>query len=258
MFRLDNKTCIVTGAGSKEYGVGTGQATSVVFARAGANVVLVDRDAEQVANTQKMIEAEGGRCAVFLGDLTDPATADAMVAFAKDTFGTLDVLHNNLGSLIKGPITALSEDEWDRALTMNLRTTISASRAAMQAMETTGGVVTTTSSVASIRPRGSTAYSTAKGAVNALTQALAMDGAPYGIRVNCILPGPIYTPMGMYASGKDDEARERRKNASPMKREGTAWDIAHAGLYLASDEARYVTGVLLPVDGGMTLPTAPR
>lgn len=258
MFRLDNKTCIVTGAGSKEYGVGTGQATSVVFARAGANVVLVDRDAEQVARTKALIDAEGGSCAVFLGDLTDPTSADAMVAFAKDTFGSLDVLHNNLGSLIKGPIRELSEDEWDRALTMNLRTTISASRAAMTMMETTGGVVTTTSSVASIRPRGSTAYSTAKGAVNALTQALAMDGAPYGIRVNCILPGPIYTPMGMYASGKDDEARERRKNASPMKREGTAWDIAYAGLYLASDEARYVTGVLLPVDGGMTLPTAPR
>lgn len=258
MFRLDNKTCIVTGAGSKEYGVGTGQATSVIFAKAGANVVLVDRDAEQVARTQAMINDEGGSCAVFLGDLTDAQTSEAMVAFATKTFGQLDVLHNNLGSLIKGPISEVTDDEWDRAITMNLRTTINASRAAMKEMQLTGGVITTTSSVASIRPRGSTAYSTAKGAVNALTQALAMDGAPFGIRVNCILPGPIYTPMGMYASGKDDEARQRRKNASPMKREGTAWDIAHAALYLASDEARYVTGVLLPVDGGMTLPTAPR
>jgi len=258
MFRLDNKTCIVTGAGSKEYGTGTGQATSVVFARAGANVVLVDRDAEQVARTQEMIASEGGTCAVFLGDLTDPKTSEEMVAFAFDTYGQLDVLHNNLGSLIKGPVTELTEDDWDRALSLNLRTTINASRAAMNAMKDSGGAITTTSSVASIRPRGSTAYSTAKGAVNALTQALAIDGAPYGIRVNFVLTGPIYTPMGMYASGKDDEARERRKNASPMKREGNAWDIAYAGLYLASEEARYVTGVLLPVDGGMTLMTAPR
>lgn len=258
MFRLDNKTCIVTGAGSKEYGVGTGQATSVVFARAGANVVLVDRDPEQVARTQQVIESEGGSCAVFIGDLTDPATSEAMVQFARDTYGQLDVLHNNLGSLVKGPTPDLTEDDWDRSLSLNLRTTITASRAAMKAMQSTGGAITNTSSVASIRPRGSTAYSTAKGAVNAFTEALAFDGAPHGIRVNCILPGPIYTPMGMYASGNDDEARERRKNASPMKREGTAWDIAYAGLYLASDEAQYVTGVLLPVEGGMRLLTAPR
>ena len=115
-----------------------------------------------------------------------------------------------------------------------------------------GGAIVNISSISALRPRGLTAYSTSKGAVIALTQAMAVDHAKEGIRVNCIAPGPVYTPM-VYAGGMSDELRERRRLASPLGIEGTGWDVAYAALFLASDEARYVTGVVLPVDGGVTL-----
>lgn len=253
MGRLQGKVCIVTGAGSRTEGIGVGKATSVVFAREGAKVLLADRDPKAVDDTRRMIEEEGGVCDVFVGDLTDATDVEAMVAQAVDRWGTVDVLDNNLGISGKGSIVDASDEVWDRAIAVNITTTVVASRTVIPIMERAGGgSIINTSSISAMRPRGLTPYSTVKGAVMSLTRAMAVDHGAQGIRVNCVVPGPLFTPMAA-AAGMDDERRERRRKASPLQIEGTGWDVAYASLFFASDEARYITGVVMPVDGGVTL-----
>ena len=253
MSRLDGKVCIVTGAGSRSEGIGVGKATSVVFAREGAKVLLVDNDPTAVGATQRMIEQEGGTCDVFIGDLTDTNTIEAMVEQAVERWGRVDVLDNNLGVSGKGSIVEATDEVWERAIAINITTTVVASRTVIPIMERGGGgSIINTSSISALRPRGLTPYSTVKGAVISLTRAMAVDHAPQGVRVNCVVPGPLFTPMAA-AAGMDEERRERRRKASPLQIEGTGWDVAYASLFFASDEARYVTGVVMPVDGGVTL-----
>lgn len=253
MGRLQGKVCIVTGAGSRTEGIGVGKATSVVFAREGAKVLLADRDPKAVDDTRRMIEEEGGVCDVFVGDLTDATDVEAMVAQAVDRWGTVDVLDNNLGISGKGSIVDASDEVWDRAIAVNITTTVVASRTVIPIMgRAGGGSIINTSSISAMRPRGLTPYSTVKGAVMSLTRAMAVDHGVQGIRVNCVVPGPLFTPMAA-AAGMDDERRERRRKASPLQIEGTGWDVAYASLFFASDEARYITGVIMPVDGGVTL-----
>lgn len=251
--RLEGKVCIVTGAGSRAEGIGVGRATAVVFAREGGKVLLADRDEEAVVATRKMIAEEGGIAQVFVGDLTDERDIHAMVGEAMHRWGAIDVLDNNLGTSGKGSVIEATDDVWERAMTVNVKATVIASRAVIPMMEMGGGgAIINTSSISALRPRGLTPYSTAKGAVIALTRAMAVDHAAQGIRVNCVVPGPLFTPM-VAAAGMDEERRERRRLASPLKIEGTGWDVAYASLFFASDEARYVTGVVMPVDGGVTL-----
>ena len=253
MTRLEDKVCIVTGAGSRSEGIGVGKATSVVFAREGAKVLLVDNDPDAVDATQRMIEDEGGTCDVFIGDLTDASNIEAMVEQAVQRWGRVDVLDNNLGISGKGTIVEASDEVWARAIAINVTTTVVASRTVIPIMERGGGgSIINTSSISAMRPRGLTPYSTVKGAIISLTRAMAVDHAAQGIRVNCVVPGPLFTPMAA-AAGMDEERRERRRKASPLQIEGTGWDVAHASLFFASDEARYVTGVVMPVDGGVTL-----
>ena len=253
MTRLDGKVCIVTGAGSRSEGIGIGKATSVVFAREGAKVLLADNDPAAVAVTQSMIEEEGGICDIFIGDLTDASTIAAMVEQAVQRWGRVDVLDNNLGISGKGSIVEATDEVWERAISVNITTTVVASRTVIPIMERGGGgSIINTSSISALRPRGLTPYSTVKGAVISLTQAMAVDHAAQGIRVNCVVPGPLFTPMAA-AAGMDEQRRERRRKASPLQIEGTGWDVAYASLFFASDEARYVTGVVMPVDGGVTL-----
>jgi NAD(P)-dependent dehydrogenase (short-subunit alcohol dehydrogenase family) len=251
--RLEGKVAVVTGAGSRGEGIGNGRAAAVLFAREGAKVLLVDRVREAAEATGAMIREEGGDCATFEGDVTREEDCRAMVEAAASRWGKLDVLQNNVGIGSAGRVPDVSLEDWERLMRINVTGMMLAAKAAIPAMVSGGGgAIVNVSSIAAWRPRGLTPYATSKGAVEALTRGLAADHARDGIRVNCIEPGPVYTPM-VYAAGMSDELRERRRLASPLKIEGTAWDIAYASLYLASDEARYVTGVVLPVDGGVLL-----
>lgn len=175
-----------------------------------------------------------------------------MVARVIDLWGRLDVLHNNVGIEGPGSVVNLDLARWDTVMDVNVKTIVLAGRAAVPAMaQGGGGAIVNTSSVAAFRPHGMTPYSTSKGAVIALTRAMALDLAPQKIRVNCIAPGPLYTPM--VAKGMTAKLRERRRRASPMRIEGTGWDVGHASLFLVSDQAQYITGVVLPVDGGVSI-----
>ena len=250
--RLHGKVAIVTGAGSRADGFGTGRATAVLFARHGARVLVVDRDRAAAEQTVALIEGEGGVADVHVADITSPASCREMTDHATSTWGRLDILDNNVGVEGAGTILEADWQQWDVVMTVNVKTIALASAAALPYLSHASGAIINTSSISAFRPRGLTPYSTAKGAVIALTRAMAVDHAGAGVRVNCIAPGPIYTPM-VYAAGMSPELRERRREASLLGIEGTAWDVANAAVFFASDEARYITGVVLPVDGGVSL-----
>lgn len=250
--RLAGKVAIVTGGGSRAAGVGTGRAAAVLFARHGARVLVADRNLAAAQETVAMIEQEGGEAVACEADLTSGRDCEEMVRSAVGHWGRVDILDNNLG--VEGPGTILDYplEEWNEVMAVNVSTILLASRAAIPVMASQGaGAIVNLSSISAFRPRGLTAYTAAKGAVIALTRAMAIDHAAQGIRVNCIAPGPIYTPM-VYADGMAGELRERRRAASPLGIEGTGWDVGYAALFLVSDEARYITGVVLPVDGGVS------
>jgi len=256
MGRLDGKVAIVTGAGSQTEGIGNGRAAAILFAREDAKVLLVDRVVERAEETAHQLQAEGlqDACAVFQADVTEAEQCHAMVEMAVGRWGKLDILQNNVGIGARaGTILDMDDAVWERMMRVNVTGMMLAAKAAIPAMKANGGgAIVNISSIAAWRPRGLTAYATSKGAVEALTRGLAADHARDRIRVNCIEPGPVFTPM-VQVAGMTEELREARRKASPLGLEGTAWDIGYASLYLASDEARYVTGVVLPVDGGVLL-----
>ena len=251
--RLAGKSAIVTGAGSRAEGIGNGRATAILFAREGADVLLVDRDESAVQTTLDMIRAEGNDASIAVADVTATEDCARIVADAVSRYGKLDILHNNVGIGGRGTVEQISEVEWDHVQRVNVTSMMLTCKHAIPALrQNGGGAIINVSSIAALRPRGLTAYSVSKAAVATLTQALAVDHGRDHIRANCIMPGPIYTPM-VYSAGMPDELRERRKNASLLKQEGEPWDIGWAAVFLASDEAKYVTGVILPVDGGVTV-----
>ncbi len=256
--RLEGKVAIVTGAGSRGAGIGNGRAAAILFAKEGAKVLLVDRDTAAAEETLRLIREEGGEAEVFTGDVSRAADCRAMVERAVGRWGRVDILDNNVGIEGPGSVVSVPEEEWDRVMQINVKSMMLTGKFAVPAMASGGGgSIINISSIGALRPRGLTPYSTSKGAVIALTRAMAIDHAKDGIRVNCIAPGPMYTPM-VYSKGMSAEARERRRRASPLGIEGTGWDIGYAALFLASDEARYITGVVLTVDGGVTLTTPSR
>jgi NAD(P)-dependent dehydrogenase (short-subunit alcohol dehydrogenase family) len=187
-------------------------------------------------------------------DVTDEAQCAAMVGEAVRRYGRLDFLVNNVGIGSKGSVVEEKPDTWRRVMQVNVETMFLASRAAIPEMVRTarGGAIVNVSSISALRPRGLTTYSASKGAVIALSRAMAVDHGPDGIRVNCIAPGPVYTPM-VYARGMTPAARDQRRRASVLGREGTGWDIGQAARFLLSGHARYITGQVLVVDGGATL-----
>ena len=253
-FGLDGKVAIVTGGGALDDGIGNGRAAAILLARAGARVFVVDLERGRAERTVAMIAAEGGTAAAFVADVTDEAQARAMVAAAVERFGRLDCLDNNVGIGSRGNVVEMTPESWRRVMQVNVDTMFLASRHAIPAMKETagGGAIVNVSSIAALRPRGLTAYSTSKGAVIALTRAMAVDHGPDGIRVNCVAPGPVYTPM-VYSGQMTTVAREGRRKASVLGLEGTGWDIGRAVRFLLSAEARYITGQTLVVDGGATL-----
>ncbi len=253
--RLEGKVAMVTGAGSSGPGVGNGKATAVLFAREGAKVLLADAFIERAEETLAMIREEGGEASAFQANVTSADDCRRMVEAAIERYGRLDILDNNVGISRRGTVLEVSEEDWDYVMAVNVKSIVLTSRYAIPRMIETagGGSIINISSIAGLRAHSSTPYTTSKAAVIGLTMSMAADHGHDNIRVNCIAPGLVYTPM--VAPRMDDILREHRKNATPLGTEGTAWDIAAAALYLASDDARWVTGVVLPVDAGLTLVT---
>jgi NAD(P)-dependent dehydrogenase (short-subunit alcohol dehydrogenase family) len=251
---LKGKVAIVTGGGAAGDGIGNGRAAAILLARAGAKVLAVDRQRALAERTVAMIAAEGGEAAAHQCDVTDGEQCRAMVEAAVARFGRLDFLDNNVGIGGRGTVVDTEVEAWRRVMRVNVDSMYLASKHAIPAMIRTagGGAIVNVSSISALRPRGLTAYSTSKGAVIALTRAMAVDHGKDWIRINCVAPGPVYTPM-VYESGMSDAAREQRRRASVLGVEGTGWDIGHAVRFLLSNHARYVTGQTLVVDGGATL-----
>jgi NAD(P)-dependent dehydrogenase (short-subunit alcohol dehydrogenase family) len=223
-------------------------------------VLLVDRDVESALETETMIKGEGGESSVFQADVTRAAECEALVRACVDVYGRIDVLHNNvgIGTGDAGPVH-LTEEAWDRIFDVNLKSMFLTCKQVLPVMrEQASGCITNVSSAAAVAATGMLAYKTSKAGVNALTHSLAMGNAKYGIRVNAIMPGLMNTPMAIegisQARGipKEELIRARDARVPLGGKMGTAWDVAHAALFLASDEARFITGVILPVDGGQS------
>jgi NAD(P)-dependent dehydrogenase (short-subunit alcohol dehydrogenase family) len=250
---LDGKVAIVTGGGAAGTGIGNGRATAILLAKAGAKVAVVDRQLELAEQTAKMIASVGGEAVALAADVTRPEDCAALVAAILQRFGRIDRLDNNVGIGGRGSVVEETQENWRRIMQVNVESMFLVSKHVIPAMEKSGGgAIVNVSSISALRPRGLTAYSASKGAVIALTRAMAVDHAPAGIRVNCVAPGPVYTPM-VYERGMTPAARERRRTASLLKIEGTGWDIGHAVRFLLSDHARYITGQTLVVDGGASV-----
>lgn len=256
--RLRGKIAIVTGAGQQPGSTpGNGRATAIRFAQEGATCVLVDVNRDWAEETAAMI---GGGAAVVEADVTDEAACRSVIATTLERFGRIDVLHNNVG-LSKGDRATpdLDADAWDGIMALNLKSMFLLVKAALPAMRAQGkGSIVNISSTASLSMRPTVAYKTSKGAINTFTQHVAAENARFGVRANAILPGLIDTPMAIERRAREsgrprEEIRAERDALVPMGHMGEAWDVANAAVFLASDEARYVTGVLLPVDGGLVL-----
>ncbi len=257
--RLAGKIALVVGAGSSGEGWGNGKAAAVLFAREGAHVFAVDRDPAAAEETRRLILDEGGVCETGTADVAVPVQVADMVAACLNTFGRIDILHNNVGiSETGGPVDA-SEDSWNRVIAVNQTSVFLTCKHVLPVMEVQGsGAIVTVASIAARRYIGFpyAAYSASKAAVVALTRNIALEYAARGIRANSVSPGFMNTPMirkplaGTY--GGEDEMIRKRDAVCPTGRMGTAWDTAYAALFLASDEARYVTGHDLVVDGGLT------
>src|SRR5947209_6857442 len=264
MDRLKGKIAVVVGAGSIGPGWGNGKATAATFAREGAQVFCVDRNAAAAEETVKIIAGEGGKAAAFTANVSRAADVEAMVAACLKTYGRIDVLDNNVGIAEMGSVVDVSEASWDRVFAVNLKSAYLAMKHVIPVMvRQGGGSIINISSIASIRHLGLSyvSYGASKAAMNQMTRTTAVEFAADYVRVNAILPGLMKTPMvehsaglaASYANG-DIEAMWRARDAQvPMGRMGDAWDVANAALYLASDESRYVTGIELVVDGGVTL-----
>jgi NAD(P)-dependent dehydrogenase (short-subunit alcohol dehydrogenase family) len=251
--RLAGKVAIVTGAGSRGPGLGNGKAAAILFAREGARVLCVDLTRERADETVGLIRAEGGVAEPLVADVTRGDDCRAMVAVAVERWGGLDVLHNNVGIESRKDLLEVTEEEWDRVMAVDLKSMFLATQHAAPALfDRGGGAIVCVSSVAGLRGHGRTAYAAAKAGVIGFVQSVAVQLGPKGVRINAIAPGTVWTPM---VESLGAEARERRRRATPLGTEGTGWDVAWGAVYLASDEARWVTGQTLVIDAGLTATT---
>lgn len=259
--RLAGKTAVVVGAGQTAgETIGNGRATAILFAREGARVLCVDRRLASAEETAAMIEAEGGQASACEADITAEAACQALAAEAKRRLGRIDILHNNVG-IGRGDssLTQLEEAAFDRILDANLKGMWLTIKHVLPVMREQGGggAITNISSMAAVAASNLVAYGLSKAAVNKLTHITAAANTRYLIRCNCIMPGLMDTPMavGGRAAAQErvvDDIRAQRDAQVPLGRKmGTAWDVAYAALFLASDEAKFITGAILPVDGGM-------
>jgi NAD(P)-dependent dehydrogenase (short-subunit alcohol dehydrogenase family) len=252
---LAGKVALISGGGAADDGIGNGRAAAILLARAGAKVLVADRDLKLAERTVEMIAAEGSvAAAAHAAEVTKEADCKALVDAAVDRWGRLDFLDNNVGVGSRGSVVDEKPEEYRRVMQINVESMFLLSKYAIPAMIKTakGGAIVNISSISALRPRGLTTYTTSKAAVIGLTRAMAVDHGRDNIRVNCICPGPMYTPM-VYARGMSEAARAQRARASVLQLEGTGWDVGHAVKFLLSNYARYITGQVLVVDGGVTL-----
>ena len=260
MSRLADKIAIVVGAGQTPGAtIGNGRATAIRFAEEGACVMLVDRDVESAEETLDEIRRRGGQGVVMRADVTDPNDCAAIPSTCLTHYGRIDILHNNVGiGTGDSGATSVSDEVWDNIFDVNLKSIMRICRATLPTMRKQGaGVILNISSIAAVCGIGLVSYKASKAALNAYTHSLASGGAKYGIRANVIMPGLMNTPMaieGYVEAGHERENLIATRNASvPLGNQmGSAWDVANAALFLASDEARFITGVSLPVDGGQS------
>jgi NAD(P)-dependent dehydrogenase (short-subunit alcohol dehydrogenase family) len=262
--RLKDRVAIIVGAGqSPGEGMGNGRATALTFAREGAKVLCVDHNLKSAQETVDMIGSNQGTATAFKADVTKDAELKAMVADAHVRWGRIDILHNNVGVSISGgdaELLDITEEALDRCVAINLKSCIFASKHVIPIMrQQLSGAIINISSMAAITTYPYVAYKATKSAMISFTEQLAYQNAAYGIRANVILPGLMNTPMAV-----DTRAREFKKSRAeveaerdakvPLRRKmGTGWDVANAALFLASDEANFITGVTLPVDGGASV-----
>ena len=259
--RLKDKVAIIVGGGQTPgETVGNGRATALVFAREGAKVLLVDRDSTTVEETRKMIANEGGTASCFTADVTDEAACKSVIDACLEQFGRIDILHNNVGkSMGDAEVSAVEEAAWDSIFDLNLKSFAFMCKHVLPVMrEQQEGVIINVSSIASLCTVSGAAYKTSKASVNSLTQLLAVENGKHGIRVNAILPGLMDTPMAIERRARErnvsrDTVRAERDRAVPLRKKmGSAWDVANAALFLAGEEASFVSGVCLPVDGAQS------
>jgi NAD(P)-dependent dehydrogenase (short-subunit alcohol dehydrogenase family) len=259
--RLKDKIAVVVGAGqSPGEGLGNGRATALRFAREGARVLALDRNLGSAEETAAMVTAEGGECFAFEADVTDEPTLAEAVVFACSRWGRIDILHNNVGVSIAGgdagPLD-ITEEAFDRICAINLRGTVMACKHALPVMRAQrAGSIINISSMAAWTDYPLVAYKATKAAMIAYTQQIALQNAEFGVRANAILPGLMDTPMAVdtrartVGRSRAQIVAERDARVPLRQRMGTAWDVANAALFLASDEAGFITGAALPVDGG--------
>ncbi|MCA0325210.1 MAG: SDR family oxidoreductase [Proteobacteria bacterium] len=258
--RVKDKTALVVGAGSIGAGIGNGKAISVLLAREGAKVLAVDRNLDAAKETQRLVREAGGICEAHQADVAVSADVTGMVQACLTHFGGCDILVNNVGIAEVGGPVELSEEAWDRVFNVNVKSMFLACKHVLPLMEKQGsGAIVNISSLASTRWGGVpyVSYGASKAAVNGLSRYVAMQYAAKGIRVNSVLPGLIHTPMIVepltrFYGGDADRMIALRDAMSPTGKMGEAWDVAHAVLYLASDEAKYINGIELVVDGGLS------
>ena len=251
MLRLKDKVAIVSGAGSSRPGMGNGKATAILFAREGARVVAVDKNLEAAEETVKLITGEGGQAMAIQADVATEPEAKKVVEAAMANYGRLDILFNNVGIGLGGGGLKVSEEEWDAVMNTNLKSILFMCKYAVPEMKKVGGgAIVNNASMAAFYSHRIYAYATSKAGVTALTRSLAVGLAKDNIRVNCVAPGFIATPM---VQSIMNEKRERGiEERVPMRRHGKAEEIAYAVLFLASDEASYITGQTICVDGGLS------
>ncbi len=255
--RLEGRVAIITGAGSSGPGLGTGKAASILFAREGAKVLLVDRNPRAAEETLATIREEGGEASVFGADVTLAADCEAIAEAVAERYGAVHILFNNVGITGPGSPTDVEESVWDNVMDVNLKSMMLTTKYAVPKMiDAGGGSIINMSSIAGVRAGSGAAsvpYSASKAGVIGMSETMAVHLGRDNVRVNVIAPGHIYTPM--VGGTMEPITRERRRKAGPLGVEGNAWDIAYAALFLASDESRWVSGVVLPVDAGLLAAT---
>ena len=259
--RVEGKVAIVVGAGQTPgETIGNGRATSILLAREGARVMLVDRRLDSAQETEKLIRDDGGEAFSFEADVTKSDQCQAIAKACVDQFARIDILHNNVGiGAGDGNVNNLTEEAWHRIMNVNLTSMLLTCKAVLPVMrEQRSGSIVNISSVAAVCAVPLLAYKVSKAGVNALTQQIAMANASRGVRCNAIMPGLMNTPMAIEAWVSMGADREQivagRDSQVPLGgKQGTAWDVANAALFLHSDEAKFITGVLLPVDGGQSV-----